>query len=132
VCDAVETAAEPIVIERSLIGLNSLNFLVAAMQTGFGPFLSVYLTAHLWNPEDIGFALSLGTVAAMAAQVPAGALVDAVASKPLAAGGAILAIAGAALAIALIPLPLPVMAALALQGPRAACWRPRSPPSPWR
>jgi hypothetical protein len=50
---AAAITAEPVSTERSLIGLNWLNFLVAAMQAGFGPFLSVYLTAQLWNPEDI-------------------------------------------------------------------------------
>ncbi|MBV8524057.1 MAG: MFS transporter, partial [Acetobacteraceae bacterium] len=112
--------AEPSGTERSLLGLNWLNLLVAAVQMGFGPFLSVYLTAQLWNPENIGFALSVGTVAAMAAQVPAGALVDAIPSKPLAAGGAILALAAAAVTIALMPVRLAVAAALAVQG-AASC-----------
>ena len=78
---------------RSLVGLNWLNFLVAAMQMVLGPALSAYLTAQLWNPEKIGVAFRIGTVTAMVAQMPAGALVDAVASKPRAAGAAILAIA---------------------------------------
>jgi MFS family permease len=112
---AAETPGEPLATERSFLGLNWLNFLVAAMQAGFGPFLSVYLTAQLWNPEDIGFALSIGTAAAMVAQVPAGALVDAMASKRLAARIALLAIAGAAVTIALVPVRLFVMAALVLQ-----------------
>src|SRR3954451_6564165 len=81
-------------------GLTWLNFLVAAMQMGFGPFLSVYLTAHFWNPEAIGVAFSVGTAAAIAAQVPGGAAADAIPSKPLAAGMAVLAISIAAAAIA--------------------------------
>ncbi|MBV8522151.1 MAG: MFS transporter, partial [Acetobacteraceae bacterium] len=112
---AAESSAESLATERSLLGLNWLNFLVAAMQAGFGPFLSVYLTAQLWNPEDIGFALSIGTTAAMVAQVPAGALVDAMASKRLAARIALLAVAGAAVTIALVPMRLFVVAALVLQ-----------------
>ena len=35
--------------DRSLIGLNWLNLLVALMQTGFGAFRSVFLTTHGWN-----------------------------------------------------------------------------------
>jgi MFS family permease len=115
-----ETTAEPVSTERSLIGLNWLNFLVAAMQAGFGPFLSVYLTAQLWNPKDIGFALSVGTIVAMAAQVPAGALVDAMASKRLAARLALLTIAAAAVIIALVPVRVFVVAALVLQA-AASC-----------
>jgi len=105
---------------RSLLGLNWLNFLVAAMQMGFGPFLSVYLTAHLWNVQDIGGALSIGTAAALAAQVPAGALVDAIPSKPAAARIGILAVAAAAVIIGFVPALPTVLVALTLQA-SASC-----------
>jgi Major Facilitator Superfamily len=117
---SAETIAEPFSTERSLIALNWLNFLVAAMQAGFGPFLSMYLTAQLWNPEDIGFALSIGSTVAMVAQVPAGALVDEMASKRLAARIALLVIAAAAVIIALVPVRVLVVAALVLQA-AASC-----------
>lgn len=58
-------------------GLNWLNFFVAAVQTGFGPFVSVYLTQQHWTQTDIGLVLSLGGGVALFAQLPAGALVDA-------------------------------------------------------
>jgi MFS family permease len=61
---------------RCWIGLSVLNFLVAAVQTGFGPFFSVYLTEQGWTQGDIGLALSIGTGAALAFQLPAGVLVD--------------------------------------------------------
>jgi hypothetical protein len=57
---------------RSVAGLNGLNFFVADMLTGFGPFVTIYLTANGWQPTDIGFALSVGTIAAIAGQVTAG------------------------------------------------------------
>jgi MFS family permease len=103
------------VTDRSLTGLNWLNFFVAQMQTGFGAFLAVYLAAHLWTQTEIGNALALGTVAGIAFQLPAGGLVDAVRSKRAAAGWAILAVAAAALAIGLWPDPLPVISALLVQ-----------------
>lgn len=59
-------------------GLNWLNFLIAAMQTGFGPFVSVYLTQQHWSQTDIGLVLSLGGATALIAQLPAGALVDSI------------------------------------------------------
>lgn len=90
------------------------------MQMALGPALSAYLTAQFWNPEKIGVAFSIGTVTAMVAQVPAGAFVDAVASKPRAAGAAILAIAAAVIAIGLVPVPIVVVAALAIQN-AASC-----------
>lgn len=101
--------------ERSLTGLKWLNFLVAAMLVGFGPFLSLYLTTQLWDAGQIGLALSIGTAVAMTTQVPAGALVDAIHSKPLAAGGAISAIVVAAGMIAVAPGTAVVIAALAIQ-----------------
>jgi sugar phosphate permease len=61
---------------RCWIGLSALNFLVAAVQTGFGPFFSVYLTEQGWTQGDVGLALSIGTASALAFQLPSGALVD--------------------------------------------------------
>src|SRR6202022_2596976 len=58
-------------------GLDWFNLFVANIQTGFGPFIAVYLISQSWTQTSIGLALSIGTIAAMASQVPAGALVDA-------------------------------------------------------
>jgi MFS family permease len=93
---------------RSLRGLDWLNFSVANFQTGFGPFISVYLTGVGWTQGAIGTALSAGTVAGMVSQVPGGMLVDAVRSKRTAAAAAILAIMASALLIALWPDLLPI------------------------
>lgn len=90
-------------MSRSLRGLDWLNFFVANFQTGFGPFISVYLTGVGWTQGAIGTALSAGTVAAMVGQVPAGALVDFMRSKRAAAAAAIVAITASALLIALWP-----------------------------
>jgi MFS family permease len=71
---------------RCWIGLNALNFFTAAVQTGFGPFFSVYLTEQGWTQVDIGLALSVGTASALVLQLPAGALVDVIRHKRLANG----------------------------------------------
>jgi MFS family permease len=94
-----------------LPGLDWLNFFVANFQTGFGPFISVYLTSAGWTQGAIGAALSTGTIASMASQVPAGALVDAMRSKRTAAAAAIAAVGVSALAIALWPNFLAISAA---------------------
>src|SRR5258707_5124715 len=88
---------------RRLRSLDWLNFLVANFQTGFGPFVSVYLTSAGWTQGAIGAALSAGTIASMVSQIPAGVLVDRMRSKRKAAAAAIVAIAVSALAIALLP-----------------------------
>src|ERR1700679_205234 len=66
---------------RAGFGLDLLNLWVANIQTGFGPFVAVYLTSQGWTQTAIGLALSLGTLTAMASQLPARALVDAIRSK---------------------------------------------------
>src|ERR1700751_2688612 len=86
---------------RGFPGLDWLNFFVANFQTGFGPFISVYLTSAGWTQSAIGVALSTGTIASMASQLPAGALVDAMGNKCMAAAMAIAAIGVSAAAIAL-------------------------------
>jgi MFS family permease len=98
-------------MSRSLRGLDCLNFFVANFQTGFGPFISVYLTGVGWTQGAIGAVLSAGTVAAMVSQVPGGAVVDAVRNKRAAAAAAILAIMASALLIALWHALLPIAVA---------------------
>jgi MFS family permease len=97
-------------------GLDWHNFFVANVQTGFGPFIAVYLASQAWTQRDIGTVLSIGTVAGIASQLPAGALVDAIASKRLAALVACLAIAASALLLAFFPARFPVGMAEVLHG----------------
>src|SRR4051794_14275173 len=94
--------------------LDLLNFFVADVQTGFGPFIAVYLTTHKWTQVQIGFALTLSTVVALISQLPAGALVDAMRNKRAAAGGALVGVIVAALLLATWPTELPVLVAQSL------------------
>ncbi len=62
---------------QTLRALDAVNFLMADVLTGVGPFLAVYLSASLhWTPEKIGVAMSAGGFAAILAQTPMGAAVD--------------------------------------------------------
>src|ERR1700689_4172114 len=61
---------------RALRGLDWLNFFLADVQTGVGPFLAIYLAGYAWNEQRVGLALTVGGVAGILAQTPAGALVD--------------------------------------------------------
>jgi MFS family permease len=96
--------------------LDWLNLFVANIQTGFGPFVAVYLTTQGWTQTAIGFALSLGTVTALVSQIPAGALVDAMQSKGRVAVFSILVFTTSALLFALWPAPLSVYLAEVLHG----------------
>jgi MFS family permease len=94
--------------------LDWLNFFVADVQTGFGAFVAVYLTAEKWTQMQIGLALTLGTVVSILAQLPAGALVDAVSNKRRVAAGGLIGIIAAALLLAVWPTELPVLLAQVL------------------
>ena len=70
-----------ILATRGPRALDLANFFIADVQTGFGPFVAVYLTMHKWTQVQIGFVLTLGTIVALISQLPAGALVDALRNK---------------------------------------------------
>ena len=72
-------ATEP----RAIWPLQALNFFMADMQAGIGPFLGVFLLAHHWDSGLIGTVMTLGGVAGMLMTAPAGALVDATSRKRL-------------------------------------------------
>ena len=47
------------------------------------PFLGIYLTEQHWRPDDIGFVMTAGGIAALLATVPAGIMIDATRKKRL-------------------------------------------------
>ena len=100
--------------------LDLVNFFLADVQTGFGPFIAVYLTEHKWTQAQIGLALSLGTIVALAGQVPAGMMVDAARNKRRMAGVGLVGVMAAALLLALWPAELPVLVAESLHA-AASC-----------
>lgn len=102
--------------KRSTRGLDWLTFFAADVQTGFGPFIAVYLAMHDWSDAQTGLALSIGSLTMLLSQVPAGALVDVLPRKRIAAMAALIAIAGSAVLLALWPDPVPVYAAELLHG----------------
>jgi len=97
-------------------GLDWFNLFVANIQTGFGPFIAVYLSGQGWTQTAIGVALSIGTVSSMASQVPAGALVDAFANKTRVAAFSVLVFTASALMFAVYPIPLLVYLAEIFHG----------------
>jgi MFS family permease len=67
--------------QRSLRAVEWLNFFLADVQTGLGPFLAAYLASSGWNPARVGYALTFGGLVSVAMQTPAGAAIDAVHRK---------------------------------------------------
>jgi MFS family permease len=99
---------------RSLRGLDWFTFFVADIQTGFGPFIAVYLTTQKWTLADIGLILTIGGVVGLIGQMPGGAVVDAVRSERTAAAAAVIGIGVSAVMLALWPIFIIVAAARVL------------------
>jgi MFS family permease len=106
--------------QRSLRGLDWFIFFLADVQTGFGPFIAVYLTTEKWTQSQIGLVLSIGSVIGLLGQMPGGAIVDAARSERLVAGLAIATIGCVALAYAAFPI-FPVVATAAAFHAAASC-----------
>ncbi|WP_334052865.1 MFS transporter [Burkholderia cepacia] len=66
---------------RAARALEALNFFLADVQAGIGPFVGVILLSRGWSADAIGSVMTLAGLAAMAATPPAGALVDALRAK---------------------------------------------------
>ncbi|WP_185976293.1 MFS transporter [Mycolicibacterium sp. 018/SC-01/001] len=76
------TTADAPELKRSLWALDGVNFFLADVQAGLGPFLGVYLiNKETWNPANIGFILTLGGAVGLLLNAPAGALIDATKHK---------------------------------------------------
>lgn len=92
--------------------LDWLNFLLADVQGGLGPFLAIYLTASQhWHPGSAGLMLTIGGLATVAASAPLGALVDGVRWKRAIVMAGAAAVAMAATLEALVPQFWPVAVA---------------------
>lgn len=57
--------------------LDWLNFFLADVKDGLGPFLAIYLlSSRHWNPGEIGVVMMIAGIATVAARAPFGALID--------------------------------------------------------
>jgi MFS family permease len=62
---------------RGKRALGRLNFFLADVRDGLGPYLAIYLlTVQKWDEASIGVVMSVAGIAAIVAQTPAGALID--------------------------------------------------------
>jgi len=119
---SIESKAPP--SQQTLRGLDWLNFLLADVQTGVGPFLAIYLAGYKWNEESVGLALTVGGIAGILTQTPAGGLVDYLRAKRALVGIGVTALAAGALLIALFPSFWPVMGAQVLIGGTSSVFGP--------
>jgi MFS family permease len=62
--------------------LDALNFFLADVRDGLGPYLAIYLlTEQKWDQASIGMVMSVAALAGIIAQTPAGALIDKTTAK---------------------------------------------------
>lgn len=120
------TAAAANLIPRRLAhALDLLNFTLADVRDGLGPYLSIYLlVTHHWDQGSIGIVMAVGGVAAIAAQTPMGALVDRTTAKRALLVGGALAVTAGALAMPLFPGFYSVVALQVLTGMASSVFAP--------
>lgn len=86
----------------SLRALSLLNFFVSDVQTGMGPYLTLFLRRGLgWDSQQIGGAVGAGYLALVIAQIPVGAWIDGTRHKRglIALGAGLVAVACVATAL---------------------------------
>jgi MFS family permease len=115
---------EPGALRESLHALDWLNFFLAALLVGFGPFIAVHFAEQGWTPASIGVILTIGGLAGLFTQIPAGELIDMVRSKR-----ALVGVGAAAAVLALLIFGLRVdfpsaAAAAVLQGAAGSIFGP--------
>lgn len=110
---------------RNRIPLDWINFLLADVQDGLGPFLAIYLLgSEHWKPGLIGMVMTIAGLSTVVARTPLGSLIDRIAFKReliMAAAGLI----GVCVAVmALVPHFWPVALAQAAIGAANAVFAP--------
>src|SRR5579871_166688 len=95
--------------------LDALNFFLADVRDGLGPYLAIYLlTEQKWDEARIGVVMSIATIAGLVAQTPAGALIDAIRAKRSIMAAAAIVVTAASLLLPLVPGFWPVAASQGL------------------
>ncbi len=107
--NTVHPALPPRRAERAL---DLLNFVLADVRYGLGPYGIIYLISiQGWTEAGIALAFSFGSIAGLVSQTPIGAMVDRVRAKRALAVGALLLVAAASLSVPFAPGFWPVAAA---------------------
>jgi len=114
---------------RSLYGLDGLNFFLADVRDGLGPYLAIYLVAARgpgegWNPATTGLVMTIAAIAGLLVQAPAGALIDRTRHKRAVVIAAALAVTLSCLALPFIGNFYAVAATQSLAGIAGAVFPP--------
>jgi MFS family permease len=106
-------------------GLDALNFFLADVRDGLGPYLAIYLlTVQKWDAASIGLVMSIGGIATILAQTPAGNFIDVTRYKRAAIIVAALLVTACCLVLPIAPGFLPVAIAQSLAGVASSIFAP--------
>ena len=99
--------ADPRPAAKTLRGLDALNFFLADVRDGLGPYLAIYLIAvrgpdQGWNEATTGLIMTIAGIAGLIAQTPAGMLIDSTNAKRSVVIAAALAVTASCLALPFI------------------------------
>ena len=104
-------------LSRNQTALDWLNFFLADVKDGIGPFLAIFLTSSQhWDPGSAGIVLTIGGLATVLARGPVGALVDSITWKRSLIVASAIVVAAASIAMAVYPAFWPVAFAQGLNG----------------
>jgi MFS family permease len=105
--------------------LDGLNFFLADVRDGMGPFLGTFLREkHHWDAGWVGMALAASQIGTVLAQTPAGALIDRIRRKRLAVAVAAVAVATGCALLYLVPVLSVVVLAQAAIGASSSFFAP--------
>ncbi len=105
--------------------LDALNFFLADVRDGLGPYLAIYLlTVQKWDEASIGIVMSVAALAGIIAQTPAGALIDKTTAKRAVVIAAAVIVTLGSIVLPLYPGFLFVATTQALTGVAAAVFAP--------
>ncbi len=95
------TSTETLLPSRdAALSLDAVNFFLADVRDGLGPYLAIYLlTTNQWDEASIGAVMAVAGIAGIVAQTPAGAAVDASKAKRALVVAAAIVITATSLAV---------------------------------
>ncbi len=119
---AVKRTTGEALVERPL---DALNFFLADVRDGLGPYLAIYLlTVHKWDEASIGLVMTIAGISGIVAQTPAGALIDRTTYKRGLLIIAAVVITLGSLAMPLFPQFAPIVALQVLTGAAGSIFAP--------
>ena len=110
---------------RGNVSLDWLNFFLADVRDGLGPYLAIYLlTVQKWDEASIGMVMSIGGIAAIVAQTPAGAVIDNTRAKRALIIAAAMIVTLCCVILSFLPAFIPVAITQAITGAAGSIFQP--------